>query len=110
SDIEGDARHLGAVTDASQPLERGAQGPVAGKEAWDEDDRPPESRGDVDAAKNRIAYEAEIFEIDSALEPHRGDGVPRAQVAEVGEHRGCDLLPASASFAVMLWGRGQVKF
>src|SRR5437899_9561095 len=84
-DVEGHAGQLRAVTDAAQPPEWRAQGPVAREEAGDEDDRAPQPARHIDAPIDGVADEAEVFEIDAALEPHRRDLVPAAHVAEVGQ-------------------------
>ncbi len=100
-DVEGDACHLRAVSDSLQPGEWGAQRPVAREKTGDEDHGSSESWRHVDASEDRIQDELQIFEVDPPLEPHGRHRVPVAQVPEVGQDRGRDLLPAPAAPAAM---------
>ena len=60
--VEGEAGELGPVAHAFQPVELRAQSPVAGQEAGDEQDGPAQTRGDVVAAEDGVADQAEKLE------------------------------------------------
>src|ERR1700733_12220154 len=54
SDIDADARQIGAITDLLKPWRHRAEGPVAGSEAGNQQDRLAAALGNILAMKNRI--------------------------------------------------------
>src|SRR6266852_1185371 len=61
-DVERHAGQPRTVADASQPVELGAQRPVAREKAWNQQDRLAQAGRRVVATEDRVADETEKFE------------------------------------------------